>query len=55
MTNYLCLAISATAAALYGLARLVARRLEPEAARRLTRHLNRHLAAGDAVREDRDK
>ena len=55
MTDYLCLAIAAVAAALYGLTRLVARLTEPEAARRLTRHLNRHLAAGDAVREDRDK
>jgi len=55
MTDYLCIGIVATVAALYGLARLVARRLEPVAARGLTRHLTRLLAAGDGIREDRDK
>lgn len=55
MTDYLCIGIVATAAALYGLARLAARRLEPLAARGLHRRLTRWLAAGDTVREDRDK
>lgn len=55
MTDYLCLGIVATVAALYGLAWLVARRLEPAAARRLHQRLTKRLAAGDGVREDRDK